>query len=204
MVLVVLAPPRLSKWSFHGAWLSPGKQNQIWPWQISGVIPGSSFATGFVEPPGLSKGFPRAPGCPNASPALPSSLLGCPYRYLASAGLSACFPVASRAVQMVPWSCQAVQMVPWSLPGCPKGYRDTGCRRQCCLSAAGLPSAKQISMATGPFRGKSGGGPPTGRLLQTGCLARAFSPRSLQPPRLSKWLSEASQAANQGGSTFCI
>ena len=100
----------------------PGKQNQIWPWQISGVIPGSSSATGpwslpgclrgppelrvvqtlpaaFLEPPRLSI---QVSGPRWAVHMLPCSLPGCPNGSLEPPGLFKWFHGASRAVQRAP------------------------------------------------------------------------------------------------------
>ena len=121
-------PPRLSKWSWWSWHLPgcpnglsmalgclPGKQNQIWPWQISGAIPGSSSAAGPLETPGLSKGSPRAPGSlepPRLSiqvsgpcwavHMLPCSLPDCPNGSLEPPGLFKWFHGASRVVQRAP------------------------------------------------------------------------------------------------------
>ena len=135
-----LAPCSCPTSPFLPPWCLPGCPNgaggpgtsqavqMVFPWRLA-VSRASKIKSGLgrlvesfpVHPlqpvpwslPGCLRG-PRAPGCPNASCSLPS-LLGCPYRYLAPAGLSTCLPVASRAVQMVPWS----------LPGCSNGSMAT-------------------------------------------------------------------------------
>ena len=151
-----LVPPRLSPGSPIGPFLPP--------WCLPGLVlsclPGASLV-----PPRLSKwSFPASLVSSRSFPAPlvpPWCLAGCPIGPFLLPGAS----------------LVSARLSKWSFPaGDPPGS----------ALASGLPSAKQISMATSPFCAKSWGG-PYGRLpvpqngapVAQNCLSKAF--RSTDP-----------------------